>query len=59
MYRIRQKVDPPVVADVAAAVRAEIGKLSLAGRFARGARVAVTGGSRGVANIAIILRTTW
>jgi len=58
MYRIRQKVDPPVVADVAAAVRAEIGKLSLAGRFAPGARVAVTGGSRGVANIAIILRTT-
>jgi hypothetical protein len=58
MYRIRQKVDPPMVADVAAAVRAEIGKLSLAGRFARGARVAVTGGSRGVANIAIILRTT-
>jgi hypothetical protein len=58
MYRIRQKVDPPVVADVAAAVRAEIGKLSLAGRFAPGARVAVTGGSRGVANIALILRTT-
>ena len=58
MYRIRQKVDPPVVADVAAAVRAEIGKLPLAGRFAPGARVAVTGGSRGVANIAIILRTT-
>jgi len=58
MYRIRQKVDPPVVADVAAAVRTEIGKLSLAGRFAPGARVAVTGGSRGVANIAIILRTT-
>jgi hypothetical protein len=58
MYRIRQKVDPPVVADVVAAVRAEIGKLSLAGRFAPGARVAVTGGSRGVANIAIILRTT-
>ena len=58
MFRIRQKVDPPVVADVAAAVRAEIGKLPLAGRFAPGARVAVTGGSRGVANIAIILRTT-
>jgi hypothetical protein len=58
MYRIRQKVDPPVVADVAAAVRAEIAKLPLVGRFAPGARVAVTGGSRGVANIAIILRTT-
>jgi hypothetical protein len=58
MYRIRQKVDPPVVADVAAAVRAEIGKLSLAGRLKPGARVAVTGGSRGVANIVAILRTT-
>jgi hypothetical protein len=58
MYRIRQKVDPPMVADVAAAVRAEIGKLSLVGRFTPGARVAVTGGSRGVANIAIVLRTT-
>lgn len=57
MYRIRQKVDPPVVADVAAAVRAEIANLKLAGRVKPGARVAVTGGSRGVANIATILRT--
>jgi hypothetical protein len=56
MYRIRQKLDPPVVADVAAAVRAEIGKLDLRGRLKPGGRVAVTGGSRGVANIATILR---
>jgi hypothetical protein len=58
MYRIRQKLDPPVVADVAAAVRAEIDKLDLRPRLKRGGRVAVTGGSRGVANIATILRAT-
>jgi Lactate racemase N-terminal domain len=58
MYRVRQKLDPPVIADVAAAVRAEIGKLNLTGRLKPGARVAVTGGSRGVANIATILRAT-
>jgi hypothetical protein len=58
MYRIRQKLDAPVVADVAAAVRAEIAALNLDGRLRPGARVAVTGGSRGVANIAAILRAT-
>ncbi|HEX7513155.1 MAG TPA: lactate racemase domain-containing protein [Candidatus Methylomirabilis sp.] len=58
MHRIRQKVDPPVVADVAAAVTSEIRKLNLAGRVKPGARVAVTGGSRGVANIATILKAT-
>ncbi len=58
MYRLRQKLDPPVVADVASAVRAEIGKLDLRPRLKRGGCVAVTGGSRGVANIAAILRAT-
>ena len=58
MHRIRQKVDPPVVADIAMAVSAEIRKLNLAGRVKPGARVAVTGGSRGVANIAAILKAT-
>jgi lactate racemase-like protein len=58
LYRIRQKLDPPVTADVADAVRAEIGRLDLGGRLKAGARVAVTGGSRGVANIATILRAT-
>jgi hypothetical protein len=47
-----------VVADVAAAVTSEIRKLNLAGRVKPGARVAVTGGSRGVANIATILKAT-
>jgi len=58
MYRIRQRLDPPVVADVATAVRAEIGRLGLQGRLKPGGRVAVTGGSRGVVNIAVILRAT-
>ena len=58
MYRIRQKLDPPTVTDVAAAVRAEIATLDLRGRLKPGGRVAVTGGSRGVANIATILRAT-
>jgi hypothetical protein len=58
MYRIRQKIDPPFVPDVPAAVRAEIQKLGLEDRVKRGGRVAVTGGSRGVANIAAIMRTT-
>jgi len=58
MYRIRQRLDPPVVADVAAAVRAELGRLHIRSRLKPGGRVAVTGGSRGVANIAAILRAT-
>ena len=58
MHCIRQKLNPPVVADVAAAVRAEIDGLHLGDRLKPGARVAVTGGSRGVANIATILKTT-
>ncbi len=58
MHRIRQKVNPPVVADVAAAVTSEIRKLNFTGRLKPGARVAVTGGSRGVANIATILKAT-
>jgi len=58
MYRIRQKINPPVVADVVAAVRAEITSLDLGPRLKRRERVAVTGGSRGVANIAAILKAT-
>jgi hypothetical protein len=56
-YRIHQKLPYPVVADVAEEVRTAIAGLRLGPRLVRGARVAVTGGSRGVANIALILRT--
>ena len=57
LYRIRQVLKYPVVADVAGEVRRAIQQLRLGARLAPGARVAVTGGSRGVANIAVILRT--
>jgi hypothetical protein len=57
LYRIRQTLEYPVVADVAGEVRRAIQQLRLEGRLTPGARVAVTGGSRGVANIAVVLRT--
>lgn len=57
LYRIQQEMQYPVVADVAGAVRTAIDRLCLGTRLTRRARVAVTGGSRGVANTAIILRT--
>jgi hypothetical protein len=57
LYRIRQALEYPRVADVAAEVQKALAQLGLASRLIPGARVAVTGGSRGVANLAIILRT--
>jgi hypothetical protein len=58
LVRIRQRIDHPHVADVPAAVRAAIDGLRLGGTIRRGARIAVTGTSRGVANIAAALRAT-
>ncbi len=58
MYRIRQSFERPVVNDIAAAVTSELRKLSLEKKVKPGARVAITAGSRGVANIAEILKAT-
>ncbi len=58
MYRIRQTFERPVVNDIAGAVTSELKKLSLEKKVRPGARVAITGGSRGVANIAEILKAT-
>ena len=58
MFRIRQRIDHPTVTDVPAAVQAAMDGLHLGGTVRRGARVAVTGTSRGVANIAAALRAT-
>lgn len=57
MFRVRQRFDQPAVGDVREEVRRQIGRLNLAGRFRPGATVAVTAGSRGVANIAAVVRT--
>ena len=56
MYRIRQPFDKTVVKDISATVKAELARLSLDKKVKPGQRVAITAGSRGVANIAVILK---
>jgi len=55
MYRVRQKFDDAKVENLGQTVGAELCKLSLTS-VRPGQRVAITGGSRGVANIADILK---
>ena len=56
MYRIRQRFDKNQVENLAATVTAELNQLSLTA-VKPGQRVAITAGSRGIANIADILKT--
>lgn len=56
MFRVRQTFEAPRVADVAVEVHAQLSRLALAGRVRAGQSVAITAGSRGVANIGPILR---
>jgi hypothetical protein len=56
MCRVKQQLEGPMLADVAAAVREQIRSLNLQGRVKPGQTVAITSGSRGVANIAKITR---
>jgi Lactate racemase N-terminal domain len=56
MYRIRQRFEGPTVADIPAAVQAELARADVASIIKPGQTVALTAGSRGVANIATILR---
>jgi hypothetical protein len=55
---LRQTAPQPVVADVAAEVRRQWQNSRVAGRIRRGSRVAVAVGSRGIANLATIVRAT-
>ena len=57
MVRLRQTFDRTMVADIPGAIQAELKKLALERRIRPGQRIALTGGSRGVANIALILKT--
>jgi hypothetical protein len=57
MFRVRQQFERPRVSDIAGCVRAALERLDL-GRFIRpGQSVALTAGSRGIAHIALILRS--
>jgi len=58
MFRIRQSFSGPRIDDIPAAVRDALTKLDLGQRIRPGQTVALTAGSRGIANIPIILRST-
>jgi hypothetical protein len=57
LVRIRQKLSPEHLEDVPGAIRAGIAALGDIPQIKPGAKIAITGGSRGIADIAPILRT--
>ncbi|HEY7907950.1 MAG TPA: lactate racemase domain-containing protein, partial [Thermomicrobiales bacterium] len=57
LARIRQKLSPQHLEDVPGAIRAGIAALGDIPQIKPGAKIAITGGSRGIADIAPILRT--
>ncbi|MGE4284370.1 MAG: lactate racemase domain-containing protein [Clostridia bacterium] len=56
MARVRQKLPRSSVEDIPATVKKEMEKDGILNRIRKGDRVAITAGSRGLANIALILR---
>jgi len=56
LARVRQKFLRPILSDVPAAVRNEMGKQGLLNKVKPGDTVAVTVGSRGIANLPVIIR---
>lgn len=56
MAKVRQNFPRPVLTDIPRAVKNELERPEILGRIKRGDRVAVTAGSRGIANIVLILR---
>ena len=57
MLRVRQRFDAPRVGDVAAGVRRALAALPLAARIQPGQSVAITAGSRGIADLALVTRS--
>lgn len=57
LARVRQKLSPQHLDDVPGAIRVGIAALGDIPRITPGAKIAITGGSRGIADIAPILRT--
>jgi hypothetical protein len=58
MVRIRQQFERPQVAEIPTAVASALEPLGLSRRIKPGQTVALTAGSRGIANIPLILRST-
>src|SRR5919206_5036086 len=57
MLRLRQQFPRPRVENIPAAVRATLDKLALGRAIKPGRSVALTAGSRGIANIPLILKS--
>jgi hypothetical protein len=57
MFEAKQEFDQPKVEDIKKEIRQELVKKGLKDRVRKGQRIAVTAGSRGIANIAEILAT--
>jgi hypothetical protein len=56
MIKVQQRFDAPQVDDIPGTVKAQIEGLNLSGKVKQGETVAVTVGSRGVSNIAVITK---
>ncbi len=56
IFRVRQTFEAPRVADISGEVRAQLGKLQLERKIKPGQSVAITVGSRGIANIHLITK---
>ncbi len=55
-FRLRQTFERPLVDDIPATVEAQLGQLYLTQRVSPGQTVAITAGSRGIANIHLIIK---
>ncbi len=58
IFRVRQKFDSPTLpaSQIPATVEAELSRLELGRRIQAGQTVAITAGSRGIANIALVIK---
>ncbi len=57
MFRLNQRFDAPVVKDVAGEVKNQMEAINVGSQVKGGQSVAITAGSRGIANIDVIIRT--
>ncbi len=57
MLRVKQKFEAPTLEDIPAAVRTEVQNLALDSKVTAGESVAISVGSRGIANIALIIKS--
>lgn len=58
MVRVREKFNGTAIGDVAEAVRKELNRAEVIEKILPGMTIALTAGSRGVANIALVIRET-